>query len=106
MVSGAKFETIPTRYYVYQNYPNPFNPSTTIKYEIPIDGMVKIEVYNILGEKVKVLVNQELEAGYHEIEFRAENLASGTYIYRITAGNPSTGSGQGFVDVKKMMYLK
>jgi endonuclease/exonuclease/phosphatase family metal-dependent hydrolase len=70
-----------------QNYPNPFNPSTKISYTIPISGMVKLNVYNLIGEEVAVLVNQNQSAGRHEVVFNAENLPSGVYFYRIIIGN-------------------
>jgi Leucine-rich repeat (LRR) protein len=70
-----------------QNYPNPFNPSTTIYYEIPDDMHVKLTVYNLLGQKVSTIVNETRSAGQHEIHFDASGMASGTYIYRLEAGN-------------------
>ncbi len=89
---------IPFEYALEQNYPNPFNPSTMIKYQIPTASNVKITVFDILGKKVAVLIDQKKDAGYHEVEFSGLNLASGLYIYRIEAGN--------FSDVKKMMLVK
>jgi Tol biopolymer transport system component len=97
---------IPTTFSLSQNYPNPFNPSTTIKYGLPKDVKVTLEVYNILGQRVAVLVNEEQEAGYHEVVFQNANLASGVYFYRLRAGDPSAGSGHGFVDTKKLVLLR
>lgn len=91
----------PGKYSLGQNYPNPFNPSTKIRIEVPKSGLVKLTVYNILGQLVATLVNKSLSAGTYEYEFTpAEigNLASGVYIYRITA--------EGFTAVKKMTLLK
>ena len=87
-----------TSYALEQNYPNPFNPSTKIIFAIPIASSVRLDVYNILGEKISTLLNTELGAGRHEVNFDARNLASGTYIYRIQAGS--------FVQTKKMLLLK
>jgi len=90
--------SIPTSFALAQNYPNPFNPSTTIQFALPQRSDVKIVVYNILGESVAELVNQNYEAGYYKVNFNASNLASGVYFYRIEAGD--------FINVKKLMLLK
>ena len=89
---------IPTSFSLSQNYPNPFNPSTKINFTLPSPNNVKITVYDITGKKVADLLNQQLDAGSHTVDFNAANLASGTYIYRIQAGN--------FVEAKKMVLLK
>ncbi len=81
-----------------QNYPNPFNPVTNIEFSLPEDELVKIEVYNILGEKVSVLINSYLPAGLHTIEFNGDVLPSGLYFYTMRAGDFST--------VRKMTLLK
>ena len=93
-----KGEVIPTQYSLEQNYPNPFNPTTTIKFGLPEAAQVHIKVYNMLGEQVTELINQEMEAGYHKVQFNASNYASGVYFYRIEAGK--------FNSVKKMIILK
>lgn len=90
--------SIPTNYSLSQNYPNPFNPSTTIRFTIPERTQVKLDVYNLIGQKVKELVNGELEAGQYELTFDGSNLSSGVYLYRIQAGN--------FSSVKKMLLMK
>lgn len=90
--------TAPKVFALEQNYPNPFNPSTVIKYSIPVDGFVSLAVYNLLGEKVASLVNNNLKAGGHEINFDASNLSSGVYFYRLESGS--------FNAVKKLMLLK
>ena len=91
-------EIKPTQFTLEQNYPNPFNPSTKIGFNIPEQTNVKIVVYNSLGQQVKELVNEVKDAGYHEVVFNAQNLASGVYIYTISAGN--------YFSVKKMSLLK
>jgi len=91
--------TVPTEYYLSQNYPNPFNPSTTIKFGLPKDQKVRVIVYDILGQEVERIVNNEqLKAGHHIIKWDASKFASGVYILNIEAGN--------FKSVKKMMLLK
>jgi hypothetical protein len=88
----------PIEYSLEQNYPNPFNPSTVIKYSIPQDGIVTLEVFNLLGEKVATLVNGVQQAGRYEVNFDASKLASGVYVYTISAGS--------FNLVKKMLLMK
>jgi len=86
--------TLPTEYKLEQNYPNPFNPTTKIRYSIPStplslgEGLgVRLIVYDILGNEVTTLVNEQKEPGYYEVEFNASNYASGVYIYRLQAGS-------------------
>ncbi len=81
-----------------QNYPNPFNPMTTIKFNLPKDSNVKLKVYDILGNQVRILSSGYKKAGSYKIEFRADNLASGVYIYEIRADD--------FFDTKKMVLIK
>ena len=88
----------PGKFELSQNYPNPFNPSTTISFSLPQSGNVKLLVYNLLGEQVAELVNGFKEAGIHTINFSAENLNSGIYIYRIATND--------FVESKKMTLIK
>ncbi len=83
---------------LYQNYPNPFNPVTTIKFSLPENLNVKVTIYDILGRKIKELINQKLDAGIHSIEFDATELTSGVYFYKIDTGK--------FSDVKKMILMK
>jgi len=82
----AKNDVIPENYSVSQNYPNPFNPSTKINFAIPEQEYVTLKVYNMVGEMVAELVNQELTAGDYTVDFNASNLSSGIYFYNITAG--------------------
>ncbi|MFH1194394.1 MAG: T9SS type A sorting domain-containing protein [bacterium] len=90
--------SLPYEFRLEQNYPNPFNPTTTIKFGLPIDSYVKLEVFNILGEKVAVLADKKMLAGYHQVNFDGANLSSGIYIYKITAGD--------FVSSKKLLLMK
>jgi hypothetical protein len=85
-------------YRLYQNYPNPFNPSTTIKFELAEQALVKIIIYDITGRVVKTLVNRQFDAGSHSIDFDASNYSSGVYFYKLESGN--------FNEVKKMVLLK
>ncbi|MCX6162221.1 MAG: T9SS type A sorting domain-containing protein, partial [Ignavibacteriae bacterium] len=89
---------IPTTYDLSQNYPNPFNPVTTIKYQIPKDGLVKLIIYDVLGREIKILVNEIKTAGYYDIKFDASYLSSGIYFYRFYTGN--------YTSIKKMMVIK
>jgi hypothetical protein len=81
-----------------QNYPNPFNPSTTIRYGLPSRSHVILTVFNTLGQQVAQLVNEELELGYHEVQFNAANLSSGIYFYRLQSGS--------FVETKRLILLR
>ena len=89
---------IPLKYDLSQNYPNPFNPVTTINYDLPYDGIVKIRLYDILGREMRTLVNEMKTAGYYKLQFNAADLSSGVYFYRMTAGD--------YVAVKKFVILK
>ena len=88
----------PVTFEIAQNYPNPFNPSTVIKYSLPTDENVKVSVFNIKGELVKLLVDQQQKAGYYSVAFNGQGLSSGIYFYKVEAGN--------FSQVKKMVLLK
>ena len=98
LVRNFKGEGIPTVYDLAQNYPNPFNPSTTIRYQIPQDGIVTLKIYDILGAEVATLINEQKVAGKYEVNFNASTLASGVYIYKIQSGD--------FVSSKKMILIK
>lgn len=89
---------IPAEFELSQNYPNPFNPTTTIKFGVPEASRVTLKVYNAIGEQVATLVEQNMDAGYHTVQFNASQLTSGVYFYSITAGDYNA--------VKKMMILK
>jgi hypothetical protein len=94
----AEKEMVPKVFALHQNYPNPFNPVTTIKYDLPKNAIVNLYVYDITGREVEVLVHEYVAAGFHEVTFNTENLASGVYFYKIIAGD--------FADKKKMIVLK
>jgi hypothetical protein len=89
---------VPAAFALEQNYPNPFNPSTNISYSIPENGKVILEVYNIQGQKVSTLVNEQKSAGSYSVTFDASNLASGVYMYRLVSKNS--------VQVRKMLLIK
>jgi endo-1,4-beta-xylanase len=89
---------IPAKYSLLQNYPNPFNPSTVIRYSIPKSGFVTLSVYNLLGQRISTLVNQEQEAGSYNVVFDASKLSGGVYFYKIDAG--------GYSCVRKMLLVK
>lgn len=92
-------QTIPSKFFVDQNYPNPFNPTTTISFGLPEQSVVDLKVYDILGREVATIINNKLlKAGSFNYNFDASNLASGTYIYRLTSNNN--------VVTKKMLLLK
>ena len=99
---AVEVEVLPTKYELFQNYPNPFNPSTNIKFSLPEDTKLAINIYNLLGERVATVLNEELKAGFHQIEFNSNSagysLASGVYIYSIESNN--------FSKVKKMILMK
>jgi hypothetical protein len=89
---------LPVDYYLSQNFPNPFNPTTTIKFEIPERSFVALKVYDVLGNEIATLINEEKPAGSYEITFDGSDLTSGIYFYKIQAGS--------FVEIKKMVLLK
>ncbi len=90
--------TIISSFALYQNYPNPFNPQTQITFTLPKTDKVILEVYNTLGQKIESLLNRKMPAGSHEVQFKPQNLPSGIYFYRITAGE--------YQQVRKMVFLK
>ncbi|UCE17245.1 MAG: T9SS type A sorting domain-containing protein [Gemmatimonadota bacterium] len=89
---------IPKKFYSYQNYPNPFNPETTIEYTLPKAVSVKIEVCNLLGQVVDVLVDSEIEAGVHLVNWVGEDFSSGVYFYRLTTKE--------YTETRRMLLLK
>ncbi|KAF0152196.1 MAG: Peptidase S8/S53 subtilisin kexin sedolisin [Ignavibacteria bacterium] len=131
-VKGSQEKT-PTNFSLSQNYPNPFNPSTTISYQIaPLNlpnsprstqggagGETSVhatlKVYGVLGSEVAILVDEYQQAGTYNVKFNVEarhsasggsSLPSGIYFYRLQAGNPSAGSGQGFSKTKKFVLMR
>jgi hypothetical protein len=105
---GSNETVIPKEYSLMQNYPNPFNPSTTFEFSLPYASNVKLTVYNILGEVVNVLVNNQLAAGVHSVNWNSTNragnkLGSGVYFFELKANGTN---GKEFSDMKKMILLK
>lgn len=98
--AGNVQNSIPKSFALAQNYPNPFNPTTLIQYDVAKSGRVTIEVFNVLGQKVQTLVNENKAAGRYSVPFNATHLSSGTYFYRMTAGNGE------FMQTMKMMLVK
>ncbi len=88
----------PTEFRLEQNYPNPFNPATTILFNLSDAGNVKLTLYNLLGQKIRTLVNEYKESGIYTINFDASNLNSGIYIYKIEVGS--------FTQTRKMTLIK
>ncbi len=94
----VEVQLVLTQFKLSQNYPNPFNPTTTIQYFVPEKSMIGLSVYNVIGQEIAVLVNEEKEAGTYNIEFNAANLSSGIYIYKLQSKN--------FTETKKMILMK
>jgi hypothetical protein len=99
---------LPAEFALNQNYPNPFNPTTNIRYALPVDSKLTMEVYNVLGQRVRTLVNTDMVAGYHEVEWNGlssdgQQLASGVYFLQMAAKGTN---GKSFSDVRKLMLLK
>jgi len=89
---------LPTEFSLSQNYPNPFNPSTMIKYAISSGQYATLKVYDVLGNEVATLINEEKSPGTYEVEFTAKGLPSGIYFYQLKAGR--------FIQTKKLVLLK
>lgn len=99
IVTGVEDETtLPTEFALEQNYPNPFNPSTTFRYSIPTQSKVVIKVYDILGNEIATLMDEEKSVGTYELKWDAASMPSGVYFYQLKAGT--------FVETKKMILLK
>ncbi|MBI5216177.1 MAG: T9SS type A sorting domain-containing protein [Ignavibacteriae bacterium] len=102
----ANYSETPYTFSLGQNYPNPFNPNTTIQFTLPTDGLVTIKVFNLLGQEVATLVNnEEYTEGIQELNFDATNLSSGIYFYRINVNDINTGE-VAFEELKKMVLMK
>jgi hypothetical protein len=89
---------LPKEFKLEQNYPNPFNPSTTIEFTIPKEGRYSVSVYNILGQLVKTLTEDEFKPGYYKVNFDASRISSGVYIYRLYGNSVNI--------TKKMILMK
>ncbi len=96
--SSDRDEVLLSSYKLSQNYPNPFNPSTIINYQLPITNFVSLKVYDVLGNKVATLVNDEKPAGNYSVNFNASNLSSGIYFCTLSSGK--------FIETKKMILIK
>ena len=96
--TGIDDNITPADFVLYQNYPNPFNPFTTIKYSVPVRSHVSLKVYDVLGREVAALVNETKEKGIHSVNFIADNISSGVYFYKLTAGKSAVS--------KKLLVLK
>jgi hypothetical protein len=95
---SLQIDEIPSGYGLEQNYPNPFNPITTIKYDLPKESQVTLKLFNILGQEVATLVNEEQKAGYKSVDWDGSNVSSGVYFYRMQAGD--------FMQTRKLVLLK
>ncbi|MHB1049089.1 MAG: T9SS type A sorting domain-containing protein [Bacteroidota bacterium] len=100
----TKNDIVPVVFALYQNFPNPFNPSTTIRYGLPSASRVTLKIYNILGQQIAEIVNQEQSEGIYEVQWNA-NVATGLYFYRIEAASVSDPDHT-FTQLKKMLVLK
>ncbi len=94
---------LPKQFQLSQNHPNPFNPTTTIKFQLPVDANVRIELFNSIGQKVSELLNSDLSGGVHEVSFEGSNLSSGIYYYTMNAVGKD---GNNFTSTKKMILMK
>jgi hypothetical protein len=95
---GKREDQLPQIFQLFQNYPNPFNPSTNIKYTIPQSSHVRLVIYNVLGQRISTLVDENKLPGYYTVEFDANSLASGFYIYHLEAKN--------FQESRKMVLMR
>lgn len=94
---------VPNSFVLNQNHPNPFNPSTTISFSLPVEAKINIKLFNMLGQEVAQIADNDFDAGSHSIVFNANNLSSGTYIYTLEAKG---GNGANFKSTKKLLLLK
>ena len=98
LTSITNARIVPVTFSLFQNYPNPFNPTTKIKFSLTSPEMVKLTVYNVLGQKVETLIDQRLASGEYIVDFDGSKLASGVYFYRLQAGK--------FDETREMVLLK
>ena len=101
--SAEQAKKIPETYALEQNYPNPFNPTTTITYRMPRSGKVKIEIFTMLGQRIRTLVERNVRAGSYQVSWDAKDdfgksVATGMYLYRMTSGD--------FSAMRKLILLK
>jgi len=97
---------LPTEFALMQNYPNPFNPTTTISYQLPVSSNVTLKIFDVLGNEVAILLDEYKTAGIYNEKFTMNNLSSGIYFYQLKVIDPESGSGQVFVQTKKMILMK
>jgi photosystem II stability/assembly factor-like uncharacterized protein len=97
-IEEEQIDEVPRTYFLSNNFPNPFNPSTKIKYSVPQSSNIILKVFDVLGNEIETLVDEEKPAGKYEVEFDASTLTSGVYFYQLDAGD--------FVQTKKMILLK
>jgi len=98
IVGIQEVSEIPTKFALNQNFPNPFNPTTFISFAVPTESFIKISIFNLLGQEIKMLVNKTFSPGNYRINYDASKMNSGIYLYRLEANN--------FVSSKKMIVLK
>ena len=96
---------VPKEYFLDQNYPNPFNPTTTLRFGLPQESWVRIDLFNLQGQLLRTIEQNQRPAGIHKIVFEATDLASGIYFYRLTVGS-LTGQATGFTQIKKMILVR
>lgn len=104
--SAEENSVVPNEFTLIQNYPNPFNPSTNIRYGLPQGAHIEVKVYDMTGREVAQIVNGRQSAGYHTVQFDASSLASGVYIYRLTATSAETAQDIMFSITRKMTLIK
>jgi hypothetical protein len=97
---------MPATFALSQNYPNPFNPSTTIRYDVPVEAKVTLTIYDMLGRKIQTLVDRQVKPGVYAETWNASSMASGAYYYRIDARDATPGSGRRFSETKRLVLLK
>jgi subtilisin family serine protease len=97
---------VPESYALLQNYPNPFNPLTVIRYSLPVNSIVSLRIYNLLGQEVATLVDGRREAGWYNATWNGEQFPSGVYFYRLTAADVSAGSNVRMIETRKLMIVK
>jgi hypothetical protein len=98
VTNQEEIKNSPTDFVLQQNFPNPFNPSTKIGFNLPDRNFVTLKVYNVLGSEILTLLNEDMSAGYYQIDFNAEGLTSGVYFYTLSTHN--------FTSTKKMIILR
>jgi hypothetical protein len=98
LVGVEPISEVPQQFKLYQNYPNPFNPTTSIRFDIIVNGISQLFVYDVIGRKIETLVNQNLAAGVYEFKFDASKYASGIYFYKLISGSLN--------EVRKMIVVK